>query len=383
MSQLDEMFELISIFSISYTYNLSKRVIHKLDIPSTAHKAIRDLCVNFINKAKGPKGKRFFMEIEVSGQYSIQLASKISGVGVHTIRAWEKRYQAVVPDRNSSGRREYNDKDIERLSLLSELCTLGHTIGKIAQLSTSELKLQLQKLGKNPEHLGPTTDLISTALGTGPLQLKNSLDRLFDALEEYKIHIISEEFNRLLLILNPRELVMKVIAPLITQVEKGVIEGKYNLGQENALSALIKFHCGHILFRANQSKSTRPIRVVLCTPEGCFNEMGILQAALICSFYNLQFYYLGPNLPEESLMDAYNSLNGNIVLLETRVRTQTMPKNFLRNYCENVAKALGDGQLILDHSQSLSSEDSLALNQLSNITTLQDIEELDNYFKSL
>ena len=83
------------------------------------------------------------------GHYSIQLASKISGVGVHTIRAWEKRYQAVVPQRNTSGRREYNDKDIERLSLLSELCTLGHSIGKIANLSTEDLKVQLQKFAAN------------------------------------------------------------------------------------------------------------------------------------------------------------------------------------------------------------------------------------------
>ena len=49
------------------------------------------------------------------GKYNIQIASKLSGVGTHTLRAWEKRYGAVVPTRNDSGRRLYSDEDIEKL----------------------------------------------------------------------------------------------------------------------------------------------------------------------------------------------------------------------------------------------------------------------------
>ena len=55
------------------------------------------------------------------GKYNIQIASKLSGVGTHTLRAWEKRYGAVIPMRNESGRRLYSDDDVEKLRLLSEL----------------------------------------------------------------------------------------------------------------------------------------------------------------------------------------------------------------------------------------------------------------------
>ena len=80
--------------------------------------------------------------------YGIQIASQLSGIGVHTIRKWEQRYGAVNPRRDDNGRRLYSEKDIEKLQLLSELCSIGHTIGKIADLEAVELKSLLKKIGR-------------------------------------------------------------------------------------------------------------------------------------------------------------------------------------------------------------------------------------------
>ena len=318
------------------------------------------------------------------GHYSIQLASKISGVGVHTIRAWEKRYQAVVPQRNTSGRREYNDTDIERLSLLSELCTLGHSIGKIANLSTDDLKIQLQKLGKQSEGTGALSDHKSSKhLSTGPVNVEDSLKNLFSSLEDYKIDTISEEFNRLKLVLNPRELAMKVIAPLLDQLSLGVSEKKFNISQEHALSALIKFHTGHILFRGNNLKSARPYTVLLCTPEGSFNEFGILLSALLCSFYNLPFYYLGPNLPADSLLDSYRSLNANLVLLETRDDSGYLTPKSVREYAYTVAAGINQGQLIMDSTILNDPHELRDLESSGHVSFINDIETLDRYFQTL
>lgn len=324
-------------------------------------------------------------ESDHKGQYSIQLASKISGVGVHTIRAWEKRYQAVVPHRNPSGRREYSDQDIERLSLLSELCTLGHSIGKIAQLPTEELKSQLVKLGKQSEGGPVAHEVAKHALrnSSAAVNLNESLKILFDALEDYQIDTISAEFNRLKLVLNPRDLALKVVSPLLHELEVGVETGKFNIAQENALSALIKFHIGHILFRGNNLKSTRPHKVLLCSPEGSFNEFGILLGALLCSFYNLQFYYLGPNLPAACLLDSYRSLSANLIILETKDDVGALCENFMKDYALKVSSGIGQGHLIMDKSKTLGLEDSVELNKIRNISILDDIEALDKYFKSL
>ena len=52
--------------------------------------------------------------------YNIQMVSKLTGISIHTLRAWEKRYQAVVPERDSSGRRTYNDSELEKLKILGK-----------------------------------------------------------------------------------------------------------------------------------------------------------------------------------------------------------------------------------------------------------------------
>ena len=49
--------------------------------------------------------------------FNIQIASQLSDVAAATIRAWEKRYTAVVPSRAENGHRLYSETDIEKLSM--------------------------------------------------------------------------------------------------------------------------------------------------------------------------------------------------------------------------------------------------------------------------
>ena len=71
--------------------------------------------------------------------YRIGLVARLSGLTTHVIRAWERRYDAVRPRRSSGGARLYADADVERLCLLKRALDAGHTIGRVAQLSTGAL----------------------------------------------------------------------------------------------------------------------------------------------------------------------------------------------------------------------------------------------------
>ena len=80
--------------------------------------------------------------------YTIKNVSMITGIGVHTLRAWEKRYSVVVPDRSPSGRRFYSDSDIEKLKLIATLNKTGEQISSIAKLSLEELKASVGNLSE-------------------------------------------------------------------------------------------------------------------------------------------------------------------------------------------------------------------------------------------
>lgn len=319
------------------------------------------------------------METDVNkGQYSIQLASKISGVGVHTIRAWEKRYQAVTPERNASGRREYSDKDIERLSLLSELCTLGHSIGKIAGLPTPELKVLLEKLDKQAENVEARQSDFEAA--KTPVNIQDSLNSLLLALNGYKLDIISHEINKLKLALNPRQLALDIISPLLNKVGDSVLKGDFSISQEHALSAILKFHIGHTLFRGSAIKSTKPYRALICTPEGDYHEFGILQAALLCSHYNIPFFYLGPNLPVDSLLDAYASLEGSLAIVGSTVIPENKSSDFVHNYFDSVCRSIDRGELLCGGGSHIDGE---RISRHKNARFVSSMKGLDNYLKSL
>src|ERR1017187_4817576 len=49
--------------------------------------------------------------------YPIRAVSKLTGISIDTLRAWERRYKAVVPTRNARGRL-YNAAQVRRLTLL-------------------------------------------------------------------------------------------------------------------------------------------------------------------------------------------------------------------------------------------------------------------------
>jgi DNA-binding transcriptional MerR regulator len=63
--------------------------------------------------------------------YPIRAVAKITGLSLDTLRAWERRYKAVVPGRSDRGR-QYGAAHIERLLLLNQLVQKGHAIGGIA-----------------------------------------------------------------------------------------------------------------------------------------------------------------------------------------------------------------------------------------------------------
>src|SRR3982750_880947 len=76
---------------------------------------------------------------ETSARYPIRAVSRLTGIAIDTLRAWERRHQAVTPVRDDRGRM-YTDADIARLRLLRGAVERGHSIGRLAGLTDAELR---------------------------------------------------------------------------------------------------------------------------------------------------------------------------------------------------------------------------------------------------
>lgn len=79
-------------------------------------------------------------EANASRSYRIGDVARYVGVSTHALRAWERRYGTVQPQRTPGGSRLYDAAQIDRLKTLKNLTDYGHSIGEVAQLSLPELK---------------------------------------------------------------------------------------------------------------------------------------------------------------------------------------------------------------------------------------------------
>jgi DNA-binding transcriptional MerR regulator len=311
----------------------------------------------------------------VNTTYTIQMASKISGVGVHTIRAWEKRYKALVPERDTSGHRTYTKIDVEKLMLLSELCLLGYTISKVAGLSIPELKAQLLDLGKSEESLEVNDfSLVNdTKLTVDPSQ---SLSILNFALKSYKLDVISLELGKLKTLLSPKVFALSILQPLTLSMGEALGSGEYNTHQEQALRSLLKYHMGFNLYHPTSRREKSTVKVVISGIEGDMADLALGSVGLLCNHYGLDYTYLGPDINYEAVSDIVKSLEANMLILgPTNIFSQLGPIYF-QNYIEKLMVKLNPGTEIV-----IAGKSELNLEKFSSkrMVILKNLEALDEY----
>lgn len=245
--------------------------------------------------------------------YTILAASHISGVPTESIRAWERRYKALTPQRLQNGRRSYSTEDIEKLSLLNKLTHEGHSIGQIASLSTKNLKNLYQK--HSPQRHPLAEDLIKH-------------------LHDFDMEKISEIIEESKLTLETRSFVLDFAAPILSEVGILVENEKMTIAQEHIISSILRSHFGTLLQISANLKPQK--RFIFTTPEGDFHEFGILLCAALCLSRRIGIHYLGPNLPAHELIMATKMLSPKAIILSVARLPKDLQKVDITTYLKEV-----------------------------------------------
>lgn len=103
-------------------------------------------------------------------QYRIGAASRLTGISPDALRAWERRYSVVSPQRSPSGGRLYSSEDVARLRLLKQLVDAGDAIGEVANLEVQALRERMaetRRVPPAPGTLNTATPCRVTVIGEG------------------------------------------------------------------------------------------------------------------------------------------------------------------------------------------------------------------------
>ena len=238
---------------------------------------------------------------ETSARYPIRAVSRLTGIGIDTLRAWERRHGAVTPSRDDRGRM-YTDDDIARLRLLRGAVEHGHSIGRLAGLTDAELRrLAATADGNAASAVAPTP---RTPLDTAALTA---------ALQKYDATAIDQQISRLAAVLPPLELLRDVLMPVLAQVGDEWHREPARIAHEHLMSSTMRNILGSFLrLHARADVSTR---LLFATLAGERHEIGTLGAAMLAASSGLGVAYLGPDLPAHDILQSVRPAGAQVLVL--------------------------------------------------------------------
>ena len=127
--------------------------------------------------------------------YPIAAASRLTGITVHTLRMWERRYGLKPSQRSGTRRRLYDRNDIQKLILLKSLVDRGHSIGRIAGMSVEDLEQQLYEIGDLHTRPGGEQPVIEVAIALFGSSLIDRVAAELPAFNDIKILHKSPHFD--------------------------------------------------------------------------------------------------------------------------------------------------------------------------------------------
>lgn len=229
-------------------------------------------------------------------RYSMSQVETITGIKSHTIRKWEQRYSFIKPNRTDTNIRYYSDDMLRKLLNVSVLLRNGYRVSAIDEMTDEEVNNRVNE--------------IVIAAGHGPEDVINSL--LVTTLD-MKEADFEQIFRNQILRHGLLNTLVEVIYPFLNQV--GVFWGTNKLipAQEHFITNLIR----HKLIAAIDmlpQPDEHARRILMFLPQDEYHDLGLLLSNYIARNLGYRVYYLGQNVPEENIRQAFQISQAHLLL---------------------------------------------------------------------
>ncbi|AIQ61346.1 hypothetical protein PBOR_33910 [Paenibacillus borealis] len=253
--------------------------------------------------------------------YSIKQVVEMLDIPSVTLRAWENRYQAVVPERTESGYRLYSQENIEDLRWLKEQTekqgiSISHAVRMLKMRKQKHLDERLNASGGDPRD---AIDKMKQQIYTALHEIQGERA---DALIDFGFSLYGYE-----------AMVYQVLVPVLVKVGDAWEEGTATVAQEHYMTHMISNRLSQF-FHVFPVYAHLPKVLAFC-PAGEHHQIGLLLFSLFLRKNGVEVIYLGANTPEEGVMDLLEK-QGRIGAVCLSVTDEELVP-----YCEDLLKRLG------------------------------------------
>jgi DNA-binding transcriptional MerR regulator/methylmalonyl-CoA mutase cobalamin-binding subunit len=231
-------------------------------------------------------------------RHPIQVVARRTGLSADVIRAWERRYGAVAPERSETRRRLYSDADTERLLLLKRVTDSGRRIGDVAHLAMDELKALAEA------DRAAVARAKATGGGARPARIstREHFDACLSAIRSMDATALDAALARAAVAMNTQMLLEEVLSPLLVHVGEQWRSGPLRVAHEHFATACLRSFLGTLVVQSNLAEVGPTL--VAATPLGQQHELGALMASVVAAAGGWNVVFLGPNVPADEIVFA-------------------------------------------------------------------------------
>jgi DNA-binding transcriptional MerR regulator len=221
-------------------------------------------------------------------QLRIGELSRRSGVSPELLRAWERRYDLLQPERSAGGLRLYSEADLERVRTMQRHITAGVAAREAAAMAT--------------QTAAPATAFDAASARAG-------LSRTLEAFDEPGAQAV---IDGLLAVATVDTLLSTVVLPYLHELGDRWERGEVSVAQEHFASSVLR---GRLLGLARGwGRGTGP-RALLACPPGEQHDLGLIAFGLALRERGWRIDYLGPDTPIESIAEAAETIDPQLLVI--------------------------------------------------------------------
>lgn len=226
----------------------------------------------------------------MSGYLRIGEVARRAGVSAATLRAWERRYGLLEPERSGGGFRLYSDEDVARVRAMRDQVDRGVAAAEAARLARAA-----------PSEVGaPAAD---------PAELASLLGRAFDDFDEIAAQGV---LDRASASLSLESALRDVLLPAMSAVGSRWQEDASSIAQEHFATNVVR---GRLLGLARGWDRGSGPRALLACPPGEQHDLALLVFGIALRNHGWRVTHLGADTPVATVAAAAALLAPDVVVL--------------------------------------------------------------------
>jgi DNA-binding transcriptional MerR regulator len=230
--------------------------------------------------------------------------SRRTGVAPELLRAWERRYGLLRPERSSGGFRLYSDDDERRVERMRAHLRDGLAAAEAARLAVDQAA---------PQEEGPE--------GASP-ELEAGTEALREALELFDETGSQAALDRLLSGFTIEAVLRDAIVPYLSDLGKRWAAGDATVAQEHFATNLIR---GRLLGLARGWDDGDGPRALLACAPGELHDLGLIAFGLALRRRGWRITFLGSDTPAETLVETAQHLEPALLVVSATSRRRLTP----------------------------------------------------------